>query len=90
MVSVFRISSVKAKRIIDRIYGNKFYQITQFVMIIIADERVSKNRSNGRPSGPIFPRVIPRTVEKTTRPRMFVPSAYSCSIFQFKMLAEVK
>ena len=57
---------------------NKFtHQITQLVMIIIAAERASKKFNKGLPLGPIFPSVIPNTVAKTTRPRIFIPGVSS-------------
>lgn len=53
------------------------YQITQLVIIIMAEDNASKKLSNGLPVGPILPSVIPRIVAKTTRPKIFIPGVSS-------------
>lgn len=64
------------------------YQTTQLVIIIMAVERVSKKLSKGFPFSPILPRVMPSTVENTTRPRIFVPGSVDDLIFQVYLSAE--
>lgn len=63
--------------------------MTQFVMIIMEEERASKNLSRGFPSSFILPSVMPSTVEKTTRPMMLVPDTCSLVMFQVRMSSAV-
>lgn len=56
-------------------------QITQFVINIIPALKQLKKESKGSAVAPIFPMAMPNTVEKTTKPSMFVPETYSCVIF---------
>ena len=36
----------------------------------------SKKSESGLPEGPIFDNVQPKNIENTTKPRMFIPSAF--------------
>lgn len=57
-------------------------QITQFVIVMEAALKVWKVFNKGAAFWcPILPKVIPKAVEKTTRPRMLVPETYSLAIF---------
>ena len=49
--------------------------MTQDVIIIVASLSETKKFSKGLPLGPIRPSVMPKTVEKTTRPKMLVASS---------------
>ena len=55
------------------------YQITQWVINIMALDKDSKNMSSGLPCSAIFPSVMPSTVAKTTKPMMFVPDTLFCT-----------
>lgn len=48
-----------------------FYQMTQFVMTIIASDRALKKCNNGLPGSPILATVIPKIMLKITRPKVF-------------------
>lgn len=43
----------------------------------MADESASKKYNRGFPGSPILPKVMPKTAENTTRPKIFVPLADS-------------
>lgn len=61
---------------------NNTYQITHPVITIIASDRLTKTLRRGFPFSPSFPNVTPNTAEKTTNPKMLVPSLTSSLIFQ--------
>lgn len=47
----------------------------------MALDKASKKLRRGFPDSPILPRVIPKTVAKTTRPRILVPLSVDGTIF---------
>ena len=49
--------------------------MTHPVIIITASLSDTKKLRSGLPFGPMRPSVMPKTVEKTTRPRMLVASS---------------
>lgn len=62
--------------------SNFTYQMTQLVIIIIASLRASKKSRRIFARLPIFPNVIPNTIENTTNPKTFVVGSYRSSNFQ--------
>lgn len=57
--------------------------MTQLVIIIVASDNAVKKSNKAFPDSPILPSVIPKTILKTTNPRILVPSVYTCEISQF-------
>jgi len=55
--------------------GEENYQMTQPVIIMVASLNETKKLRRGLPFDPNRPKVIPSTVEKTTRPRILVASS---------------
>lgn len=66
-------------RFAKRILICESYHMTQLVITIIAPDSESKKLSSGFACGPILPRVMPITVEKTTSPRILEPEITFCS-----------
>lgn len=59
-----------------------YYQMTQFVMTIMASDKASKKLSRGFPDSPILAMVIPKIMLKMTRPKVFVFIEYPLEISQ--------
>lgn len=66
------------------------YQMTQLVIIIVASDNAVKKSNKAFPLSPILPSVIPKTIPKTTNPRVLVPSVYACEISQFSIAISKK
>lgn len=55
------------------------YHIIQETRTMVASLKELKKRMSSSPSGPSFRRATPKTIAKTTRPRMFIPSTSQTS-----------